>query len=161
MPDRRRGEPASAGAPATGRAPGVLRLRCVAGRGAFLPDDRRPRGTSRSAAYAVTPGRVYPVVGVVVLADHLSVLVRDDWGGPAFVPAELFAGVTTTVPAGWAFALDSGSRAGLRTLWGEPVVALWGYRELAEEDGHVAALLAGDPRAVALFDAATPPPAAS
>ncbi|MBW0254579.1 hypothetical protein [Cellulomonas sp. PS-H5] len=132
----------------------VLRLRCVAARGAFLPAGRRPRGTSEASAYAVTPGRTYEAAGVLVLADHLSVLVRDDWGGPAFVPAELFAGVATVVPAGWAFALDSGARAGRRTLWGEPVVAVWGYPTLVEEEGHVAALLAGDARAVALFDEA-------
>ncbi|WP_217615839.1 hypothetical protein [Cellulomonas sp. GbtcB1] len=136
------------------RGPSVLRLRCVAARGAFLPAGRRPRGTSAASAYAVTPGRTYEAAGVVVLADHLSVLVRDDWGGPAFVPAELFAGVATVVPAGWAFALDSGAQAGRRTLWGEPVVAVWGYPTLVEEEGHVAALLAGDARAVALFDEA-------
>ncbi|TKR22704.1 hypothetical protein FA014_15050 [Cellulomonas hominis] len=139
-----------------GRVPGagVLRLRCVAARGVFLPPARRPRGTTDASAYAVTPGRAYGAVGVLALADHLSVLVRDDWGGPAFVPAELFAGVAAAVPAGWAFALDSGARAGRRTLWGEPVVAVWGYPALVEEDGHAAALLAGDARAVALFDEA-------
>lgn len=136
------------------RGPSALRLRCVAARGAFLPAGRRPRGTSEASAYAVTPGRAYDAVGVLVLADHLSVLVRDDWGGPAFVPAELFAGVATVVPAGWAFALDSGARAGRRTLWGEPVVAVWGYPALVEEDAHAAALLAGDARALALFDEA-------
>ncbi|WP_147793899.1 hypothetical protein [Cellulomonas sp. Y8] len=136
------------------RGPSVLRLRCVAARGAFLPAGRRPRGTSEASAYAVTPGRTYEAAGVLALADHLSVLVRDDWGGPAFVPAELFAGVSTVVPAGWVFALDSGARAGHRTLWGEPVVAVWGYPTLVEEEGHAAALLAGDARAVALFDEA-------
>ncbi|NHT17174.1 hypothetical protein [Cellulomonas sp. IC4_254] len=136
--------------------PGVqaLRLRCVAARGTFLPADRRPRGTTDASAYAVTPGRAYDVVGVLALADHLSVLLRDDWGGPAFVPAELFAGVTTVVPAGWAFALDTGSSAGRRSLWGEPVLAVWGYRALVEEAGHAAALVAGEARAVALFDEA-------
>lgn len=127
-----------------------LRLRCVANRGVFLPDDRRPRGTTATSAFAVTPGRTYVAVGVLALADHLSVLVRDDWRGPAFVPAELFAEVTTVVPAGWSFALDTGARAGRRTLWGEPCVAVWGYRELVEDEGHVAALLAGEPRAVAV-----------
>jgi hypothetical protein len=127
-----------------------LRLRCVANRGVFLPGGRRPRGTSASSAFAVTPGRTYVAAGVLALADHLSVLVRDDWGGPAFVPAELFAEVTTALPAGWSFALDSGARAGRRTLWGEPCVAVWGYPELVEDDGHVAALLAGDARAVAV-----------
>lgn len=136
------------------RSVSALRLRCVAARGAFLPAGRRPRGTTEASAYAVTPGRTYEAVGVLVLADHLSVLVRDDWGGPAFVPAELFAGVTAAVPPGWAFALDSGARAGRRTLWGEPVVAVCGYPALVEEDGHAAALLAGDVRAVALFDEA-------
>jgi hypothetical protein len=127
-----------------------LRLRCVANRGVFLPDDRRPRGTTAASAFAVTPGRTYVAVGVLALADHLSVLVRDDWGGPAFVPAELFAEVTTPLPAGWSFALDAGARAGRRTLWGEPCVAVWGYRELVEDEGHVAALLAGEPGAVAV-----------
>lgn len=131
-----------------------LQLRCVAARGAFLPAGRRPRGTSGASAYAVTPGRVYAVLGVLALADHLSVLLRDDWGGPAFVPAELFAGVTTAVPAGWSFALDTGSSAGRRSLWGEPVLAVWGYRALVEEAGHAAALLAGDARALTLFDEA-------
>ena len=133
----------------------ALQLRCVAARGVFLPAGRRPRGTTDASAFAVTPGRIYAAVGVVALADHLSVLVRDDWGGPAFVPAELFAGMTAAVPEGWAFALDSGARAGLRALWGEPVVAVWGYRALVEEDGHAAALLAGDARALALFDEAS------
>jgi hypothetical protein len=127
-----------------------LRLRCVANRGVFLPAGRRPRGTTAASAFAVTPGRTYVAAGVLALADHLSVLVRDDWGGPAFVPAELFAEVTTALPAGWSFALDSGARAGRRTLWGEPCVAVWGYAELVEDEGHVAALLAGDPRAVAV-----------
>lgn len=127
-----------------------LRLRCVANRGVFLPAGRRPRGTTASSAFAVTPGRTYVAAGVLALADHLSVLVRDDWGGPAFVPAELFAEVTTVLPAGWSFALDSGARAGRRALWGEPCVAVWGYAELVEDEGHVAALLAGDPRAVAV-----------
>ncbi|WP_158373075.1 hypothetical protein [Cellulosimicrobium cellulans] len=136
------------------RGASAIRLRCVAARGVFLPAGRRPRGTTGASAYAVTPGRTYEAVGVLVLADHLSALVRDDWGGPALVPAELFAGVAAAVPAGWAFALDSGARAGRRTLWGEPVVAVWGYPALVEEDGHAAALLAGDARALALFDEA-------
>jgi hypothetical protein len=127
-----------------------LRLRCVANRGVFLPAGRRPRGTTASSAFAVTPGRTYVAAGVLALADHLSALVRDDWGGPAFVPAELFAEVTAALPAGWSFALDSGTRTGRRTLWGEPCVAVWGYAELVEDEGHVAALLAGDPRAVAV-----------
>lgn len=135
---------------------GVLRLRCVAARGVFLPAGSRPRGTTDASAYAVTPGRAYPVAGVLALADHLSVLVRDDWGGPAFVPAGLFAGVTTVVPPGWEFALDSGTRAGRRALWGEPVLAVWGYPALVHEDGHAAALLAGDARAVAVFDEVSP-----
>lgn len=101
---------------------------------------------------------------MLALADHLSVLIRDDWGGPAFVPAGLFAEVTTALPPGWSFALDTGARAGRRTLWGEPCVAVWGYRELVEDEGHVAALLTGEPTAVVaclaeidLADAEAPP----
>ncbi len=131
----------------------TLALRCVTDRGAFLPRDRRPRGTSAASAWAVTPGRTYAAAGVLALADHVSVLLRDDWGGPAFLPAELFDRTTVVVPAGWSFALDTGERAGRRTLWGEPCVALWGYPELVEDETHVAGLLAGDPGAVAVFDA--------
>lgn len=134
-----------------------VRLRCLANRGAFLPDDRRPRGTTPASAFAVTPGQTYVAVGVLALADHLSVLVRDDWSGPAFLPAELFAEVTTSVPPGWSFALDSGARAGRRTLWGEPCVAVSGYRELVEDEGHVAALLAGESHALAVFAAELDP----
>jgi hypothetical protein len=137
----------------------TVRLRCVANRGAFLPAGRRPRGTGAQSAYAVTPGRPYDAVGVLALADHLSVLVRDDWGSAAFVPAELFDGVTTAVPAGWRFGLLAGSRAGARELWGEPCVALWGYPALVDDPAHVGALLAGDPAAVASFEQALAGPA--
>jgi hypothetical protein len=144
---------------AEGGGVATVRLRCVANRGAFLPEDRRPRGTGPQSAYAVTPGRSYEAVGVLVLADHLSVLVRDDWGAAAFVPAELFDGVTTAVPPGWRFALVAGSRAGSRDLWGEPCVAVWGYPALVDDPGHVGALLAGDPAAVGAFDEALADPA--
>ncbi|WP_282945660.1 hypothetical protein [Cellulomonas endometrii] len=141
-------------------AAGRVRLRCVANRGAFLPEDRRPRGTGTQSAYAVTPGRPYEAVGVLVLADHLSVLVRDDWGSAAFVPAELFDGVTAEVPAGWRFALVAGARGGARSLWGEPCVAVWGYPALVDDPAHVGALLAGDPAALAAFEGALAGPVA-
>lgn len=125
-----------------------LRLRCVANRGVFLPDDRRPRGTDGRSGYALTPGASYVVAGMVALAQHLSVLVRDDDGLPAFVPAELFAG-SVDVPSGWRFGLVP--RGETRAIWGEPLIATWGYGDLVDDPGHADALLAGEPAALSVF----------
>lgn len=124
------------------------RLRCVANRGVFLPPSRRPAGTDDRSGYALTPGRSYVVAGMVALADHLGLLVRDDDGLPAFVPAELFAGAVD-VPADWRFALAP--RGDDRGIWGEQRVAAWGYAALVDDLGHADALLQGEPRALAAF----------
>ncbi|WP_454049201.1 hypothetical protein [Cellulomonas sp. Marseille-Q8402] len=121
----------------------------MANRGAFLPLDRRPSGTDAQSGYALSPGRAYVVAGVVALADHLSLLVRDDDGLPAFVPAELFAG-SVDVPADWRFGLVA--RGSGSAVWGEARVAAWGYAALVDDPGHVDALLGGDPSARAVFD---------
>ena len=55
-------------------------LTCIDDRASSLSDHQRPRGVVESTVYPVTVGRDYPVLGIVLWENVLSVLIPDDWG---------------------------------------------------------------------------------
>lgn len=65
-------------------------LTCVDNRAVTLSDHQRPRGAVENSTYPLTAGRMYPVLGMVLWGNVLSLLVPDDWGGPCYAPAGLF-----------------------------------------------------------------------
>lgn len=103
------------------------------------------------SAYPLTPGRQYAVVGMSITKTVLHVLVEEDRGNARFTPADLFDVIESALPPGWRFSLGSGVRASGWNLWSDPVVATGAYPELVEDPEHFAALVGGDPQAVAVF----------
>ena len=51
----------------------------------------------------------------------------------------------------WSFVIGPGVGMSGSKLWENPLVAMWGYRELIEDRGHLDALLDGDLDACAVF----------
>jgi len=53
---------------------------CIANRAGALADHQRGRGESESVTYPVTPGRLYPVIAMLLWQDRSRFLIRGDWG---------------------------------------------------------------------------------
>lgn len=66
--------------------------------------------------------------------------------------AGFFELLTEPIPEGWLFGLRSGVHASGRDLWTSPGVAVWGYPELVEKQGHAGALQEQEPGALSVFD---------
>lgn len=118
-----------------------------------LADHQRGRAASFESAYPITIGKSYAVIGMSVTENILDFLVRDDWGGPCFAPAGMFELLTAPVPDDWSFTLRSGIRATGNAAWENPIVAMWGYRELVDTETHVTDLLDREPNALRIFAA--------
>lgn len=118
-----------------------------------MADHQRSRASAFETTYPLTVGKGYSVVGMGITENVFDFLVQDDWGGPCFAPAGMFELVSAPIPPGWHFALRSGVRASGRDLWADPIVALWGYRELVEQGEHLTDLLEHEQVALAVFRA--------
>ena len=125
---------------------------CIDNRASILSDHQRPRGTVENSTYPITAGKTYPVLGMLLWENVLSVLVPDDWGGPCYAPAGLFDLGTWEVPRGWAVGLFSGIRASGTDLWRDPYAASWGYSEFVHDPEHGAGLAERDARALEIFN---------
>ncbi len=103
------------------------------------------RYVSRSAPgleqeYYLTMGRSYVVAGMSGFDNGpLDFLVRDDYGDPCFVPAEMFELHKLHIPSGWLFSMRGKGRT------------IWGYENLVMNPDHAGELEEGDPKALALF----------
>lgn len=128
-----------------------MEFKCIGNRASSLSDHQRPRGSVENSTYPITAGRSYPVLGMLLWENVLSVLVPDDWGGPCYAPAGLFDLGTWEVPAGWAFGLFSGIRASGEALWVDPYGAAWGYPEFVHDPDHGARLAEREAKALAIF----------
>jgi hypothetical protein len=128
-------------------------LTCIDNRASSLSDHQRPRGTVEHSTYPVTPSRAYPVLGMLLWENVLSVLVPDDWGGPCYAPAGLFDLGTWEIPARWSFGLFSGIRASGNALWSDPYGAAWGYAEFVHDPDHGVGLAERDAAALVVFNA--------
>jgi hypothetical protein len=126
-------------------------LTCVTNRSSSLSDHQRPRGETDRSVYPLTVGARYVVVGMGLWENILSVLVRDDWGGPCFAPAGLFELGVHRLPSGWLFGLFSGIRASGQQIWTDPRSAVWGYPELVNDPAHAGALEEGEAAALSVF----------
>ncbi|MFT3798382.1 hypothetical protein [Microbacterium sp.] len=130
-----------------------MRVNCVANDPKALADHQQSRAVPFEGVYPLTVGKVYVAVGMTIAERALYFLVRDDSGGPSFVPAGFFELFTAPIPEGWRFGLELGIRATGRELWAEPGVATWGYPELVEDPAHVQSLFEFDPDALDVFEA--------
>lgn len=128
-------------------------LTCVDNRAVTLSDHQRPRGAVENSTYPLTAGRMYPVLGMVLWENVLSLLVPDDWGGPCYAPAGLFDLGAWELPKSWSFGLFSGIRASGRDLWADPYGAAWGYAEFVHDPDHGAGLAEQDEGALEIFNA--------
>jgi hypothetical protein len=108
---------------------------CVSDDLGFLPG-------LREGHVPVTPGRCYPVLGMVMSGQGLSLFIRDDWG-PGLVPAGLFELFDDEIPPDWEFRLGPGIAAdsGADGVWD---IASWGYPEFAASLGHWQDLVEGE-----------------
>lgn len=126
-------------------------LTCIDNRASALSDHQRPRGSVENSTYPLTVGTSYPVLGMLLWENVLSVLVPDDWGGPCYAPAGLFDLGAWEMPTGWAFGLFSGIRASGVDLWTDPYGAAWGYSEFVHDPEHGSGLAERDEDALAVF----------
>jgi hypothetical protein len=127
-------------------------LTCIDNRVSSLSDHQRPRGTVENSTYPVTADKSYPVLGMLLWENVLSVLVSDDWGGPCYVPAGLFDLGRWEMPSGWSFGLFSGIRASGSDLWIDPYGAAWGYTEFVHDPDHGTGLAERDDQALEIFN---------
>lgn len=102
-----------------------------------------------------TPGKTYRVAGMAVHRTVLRFIVRNDTGSQSYPPAGYFEVIDAALPPSWYFQLGRGARKGGRELWADPLVALWGYKELACDSGGLDALREEEPEAVAAFNRET------
>lgn len=128
-------------------------LICIANTASTLADHQRPRGTVENSKYPITAGKSYPVLGMLLYENVLTLLVPDDWGGPCFAPAGLFDTGTWEMPAGWAFGIFPGIRASGRDLWSDPYEAAWGYHEFINDPEHGDGLIEREEKALEIFAA--------
>lgn len=121
----------------------------------YVADHQRSRVARFETSYPLTPGTVYPVVGITIAETTLCFLVPDDWGDPCFAPAGMFELFSDVIPPGWKFSLDAGISSSGPALWGEPSVATWGYPELVDDPDYEYAkrLLEREPDAIRTFQA--------
>jgi hypothetical protein len=116
-----------------------------------LGDYQRGRGTQPTAVYKLTVGQQYQVVGMVLWETMLLFLVKSDSGRPYAAPAGLFDRSPVRVPPDWWFAVGAGVALSGPRLWERPLVAIWGYKALVEDEKHLERLLEGDPDASKVF----------
>jgi hypothetical protein len=116
-----------------------------------LGDFQRGRATGLGVRYELTVGREYRVLGMLQWETTLFFIVNGDHAAPVAVPAGLFEASSSPLPGDWWFALGPGVRMSGTALWENPLVAIWGYRELVDEAGHLDSLLEGEPSACAVF----------
>jgi hypothetical protein len=88
---------------------------------------------------------------MVLWETMLWLLVRANDGYPLNAPAGLFERAGTTVPSEWRFVVGAGARLSGTALWSEPIVAVWGYSELVDDNEHLERLFDGGSDAVETF----------
>lgn len=119
----------------------------------FLPwGPSAAKGDGPLAEYPVTVRQSYPVVGMFLWENVLHLLVPDDFGGPLFAPAGLFAPGAWKLPSHWFFGLFSGIRASGNDIWEDPYGAAWGYEEFVLNAGHASDLANRVPEALRTFE---------
>jgi hypothetical protein len=126
-------------------------LKCTDNKSDSLGEFQRGRAVGLGVTYDLTVGKDYRVAGMMLWETTLAVIVNGDDGWPTSVPAGFFEQVPLELPSDWFFALGRGVKMSGSDLWVNPMVAIWGYRELVEDDGHLDALLEGESAACAVF----------
>ena len=129
----------------------MMYVLCVANRVSALADHQRSRGETERSTYPITPGRSYPVLGMLLWENVFCFLVRSDSGGPVMAPAGFFELGTWKIPPGWSFGLCPPIRASGRDLWADGTQARWGYYEYVHDPEHQNQLLECEPEALAIF----------
>lgn len=119
-------------------------------RSSELADHQRGRFLEIEGTYPVTPGKLYPVIGLGIWETVLHALIEDDDGLANWCPIGLFDIGPQTLPSEWSFALADGVSASGRQLWTR-WVARWGYDELVKDVDHSDALMNRDPEAIRIF----------
>ena len=126
-------------------------LLCTDNRSDVLGELQRGRALGLGVVYPLSIGRRYWVAGLLIWESTLSVVLNGDDGSPATAPAGFFEQLPVRMPDDWSFVVGPGIGMSGSKLWENPLVAMWGYRELVEDRGHLDALLDGDPEACGVF----------
>lgn len=124
---------------------------CLSNDPASLPGHQRAHWDV--LPYRLTPGRDYPVVGMVLYLGKLLVLTSDDEGTPSFIPAGLLSIGASELPPGWMFEVRPGIRLDGPELDEHPELAVWGYPQFVQNPSIGAALMEeSEPTAVREFE---------
>jgi len=128
-----------------------VKVLCVFDSSVALADHQRGRLGEVESVFAVTAGQSYQLLGMGIWDDVLTFLIAGSDDLPMFLPAGLFQPASIALPSDWYFRLNVGIQLSGRSRWTEPCTALWGYRELVEDDLHAPALEEMQPHALRVF----------
>lgn len=128
-----------------------MKITCISNDPKTLAEHQLARGQGADYTYSLTPGTRYQVLGMSITEVSLDFLVVDDWRDPVFFPAGLFMPFNAPFPFDWVFSLRTGVQASGVGRWSDPVIAMWGYPELARDPDHVRALLERESGALDVF----------
>lgn len=123
-----------------------MKVNCIYRQGDPIPNEVIALGNTPSTRFEVVQGRDYFVFAISLWRGVIHYLVvNDQTGRPDWFPAFLFKIVDHCLPSGWSFVLRGSSTF--------PVDAIWGYPEIAQEDGrHYIDLIEREPAALQTFE---------
>ncbi|BBW98643.1 phosphoribosylaminoimidazole synthetase [Geobacillus icigianus] len=119
-----------------------MKARCIANTGKDISEKALSIGYSTETVFELEIGRVYTVYGVCLWRDSLHYLIKgEEHNYPSWYPSELFDVSDRLLPVEWYYdyfrACD--------------ITAIWGYKELVEDDSHFDGLMERDNKALEVF----------
>jgi hypothetical protein len=130
---------------------GYIEARCAGSTGADLGGSTSRFFHTDRTDFHVHVGTIYYGLGMGIWETVVMILVRDDTGGPSWLPVGLFDINASSLPEDWEFVVLDGIAASggdASNRW----VAMWGYPELVRNRAHSDGLIDRDPQALAVFD---------
>jgi len=110
-----------------------MKVKCIGNRGSDLPTDIIPVHGTEQTEFGLEIGSVYTVYGMSIWKHTLNYLIlAPDNPHPGFFPAELFEVIQPSLPRNWYFKHYRHHE----NPWIRSLLALWGYRELIEDEDH-------------------------
>ena len=122
-----------------------MKVQCIGNNGSYLTQNcRKIIGEHREADYHLTIGESYGVYGISIYKGFLNYLVINDANRPNFRYAMLFKVVDRRLPFEWYFREYT-------EIPNCPLLALWGYDKLVNDDDYYESLVEGDRIAISDF----------
>jgi hypothetical protein len=118
-------------------------VKCLTQEGYLDSPNAVKKGHKRLTAYQeINVGNTYPVYGIIHYEGGFRYLLYDEFQMTYWYPAELFEIVDHYTPSNWYFKFNGQDS--------EPITAVWGYKELMDDD-HIEELAELEPEANRIF----------